>query len=116
MTLADLTSVGVEDSVQTQAGVSPVQHGPLHTDQAGALTGRPLLYLTSLSVRHLGEERRAVAVRFYPVNHAGVQTVGHAVGESGALKRSLQQTPKGVSLNLYQKKGQLKVDKAVTRN
>ena len=85
MTLTDSASVGVEDSVQAQGGISPVQHGVLHTDQPGPLTGRSLLYLTCVSVRHLGEEWRTVAVRFYLVNHAGVETVGHAVGESRAL-------------------------------
>ena len=93
VTLTDPASVGVEDSVQAQGGISPVQHGVLHADQLGALTGGSLLNLPSLSVGHLGEEWRTVAVPFYPVNHAGVQTVGHAVGESSALKRSLQQTP-----------------------
>ena len=85
MTFTDLASVGVEDSVQPQGGVAPVQHGLLHADQAGALTGRPLLHLPRLGVGHLGEEWRTVAVSLYPVDHAGIQTVGHAVGESRAL-------------------------------
>ena len=95
VTFTDPASVGVEDVVQPQGWISPVQHGVLHTDQAGPLTGRSLLHLTCISVGHLGEEWRTVAVRFYLVNHAGVQTVGHAVGESRALK---------VSVHFYQKK------------
>ena len=85
VTFTDPPSVGVEDPVQPQGRVSPVQHGVLHADQPGALAGRPLLHLTCLSVGHLGEEWRTVAVSFYPVDHAGVQTVGHAVGEPCAL-------------------------------
>ena len=85
MTFTDPASVGVENSVQSQAGVSPVEHGLLHTDQLQALTGRPLLHLPGLRVGHLGEEWRTVAVSLYPVDHARIQAVGHAVGESRTL-------------------------------
>ena len=85
MTFTDLASVGVEDSIQTHGRISPVQHGVLHADQPGALAGLFLLYLPGVRVGHLGEERRTVAVSFYPVDHAGIQTVGHAVGEARTL-------------------------------
>ena len=84
-TLSDLVSHSVVNPVQSNVWVPPVEHGDLHADEALAHAGGLLFNIPSLSVGHRGEERRAVALRLYPVDHAGVQTVGHTVGEPRAL-------------------------------